>query len=385
MPTTDGIIPDSHSVVKCRRCGAEISTPYCPYCGRKQTQERKRRRRTSGSGSISKLSGRRAKPYLARLNGVTIGTFATVREAERALSRLVDVDVTDKYNWTFAQVYEAWRPEHAATLENRAAMKGTHTTGMLNYATSYSHCAPLHDKAMRQIRKTDLQAILTGMSEKGLSHSTISKVRQLMSQLYQWAIAEHICMANLATSLNVAPPVKAETPVFTPEEIRAIAECGMPAAKIALILLSTGCRIGELFQARTEDCTEDYFISGSKTAAGTRRIIPVSPLGLNAYRSILHEAQEQNARLLIEGYEGNHDSSNWRKREYYPMLDALGISREKTPHKTRHTYATAAVASGVRPEDLTQILGHASYSTTIDIYTHQNADKLVSAASGIDL
>ena len=371
----------------CLRCRAELpeGAPFCPWCGRRQAPApRTRKRRTPGSGSICKLSGKRSKPYVARLNGVTIGTFATVREADRALARLVDTDIGDKYNWTFRQVYEAWKPEHADLLRSRAQARGTGTTGMATYSGAFKHCAELHDRPMRSIRKADLQAILSKMADDGLSHSTICKMRQLFSQLYQWAMAEHIVSVNLAPALDVVPPKKAEPKTFTPEEVQAIAASELPAARVALILLATGCRIGELFALRLEDCAADYFVSGSKTDAGTRRVIPVSPIGLAAYQELRRAAVAKGAELLIDGYEGNHNSSNWRKREYYPMLDALGISREKTPHKTRHTYATAAVSAGVAPEDLKGILGHASYTTTVDIYTHKSPDVLIAAAASID-
>ena len=373
--------------MKCPKCSGDLpeGSVFCPWCGKRQSPApRSRKRRTSGSGSISKLSGKRARPYLARLNGVTVGTFATVREAERALSRLVDVDLSDKYNWTFAQVYEAWRPEHAAVLNARAQAGGRGTTGMAGYATAYNQCPSLHDRPLRHLRKADLQSVLSGLSAKGLSNSSISKVRQLMSQLYQWAMAEHIVTVNLAKSLDVAPAAKSRPAVFTAEEIRRIQNCDRPAAAVTLILLATGCRIGELFSARTADCTDSFFTAGSKTEAGVARIIPVAPLGLPAYRALLSRARERNAQLLIGGYDGNRKPSNWRKREYRPMLESLGISTEKTPHKARHAFATAAVAAGVRPEDLTQILGHASYTTTVDIYTHKTPDELLDAAHKID-
>ena len=371
----------------CVKCKKELpdGAVFCPWCGRRQIPLRARRRRTSGSGSISKLSGRRSKPYLARLNGMTVGTFATVREAELALSRLADRTVTDRFNWTFAQVYDAWRPEHALLLDARSQARGTGTTGMESYSTAYTYCAALYYRPFRQLRRADLQSVLTEIHNRGLSSATAAKVKQLFSQLYKWAIADGIVPANLADSLIIRPDVKKPPEVFTKEEIRSIQKSGHPAAAVALVLLATGCRINELFRARTEDCTDDYFISGSKSRAGVRRTIPVSPIGLSAYRNMLQKARELGAPLLIDGYDGNKRPENYRKRDYYPMLESLGIPKTKTPHKTRHAYTTAAVASGVRPEALTEILGHSSYSTTIDIYTHQSSDQLLREAQKVNL
>ena len=374
--------------MKCPKCDRDLpeGAAFCAYCGRRITPApRKRKRRTSGSGNISKLSGKRAKPYLARLDGVTVGTFATVREAELALSRLCDATVTDKFNWTFQQVYDAWYPEHEAVLLARAQVRGSGSTSMEGYTHAVKHCAALCSRPFRSIRKGELQAVLNAMRDKGYSPSTAEKVKLLFSQLYQWAIAEHITQANLSNTLVVHPRTKADPQLFTADEIRRIIECGLPGAPVAVILLATGCRIGELFSARTEDCFDDYFVSGSKTAAGIARAIPVAPFGLPAYRAMRGAALERGAELLIGGYDGNRAPANYRKREYYAMLDALGIDRAKTPHKARHTFATAAVAAQVRPEALKGMLGHASYTTTIDLYTHQPSAQLLEEVKKINL
>lgn len=85
--------------------------------------------------------------------------------------------------------------------------------------------------------------------------------------------------------------------------------------------------------------------------------------------------------MLLAGYKGQHDPNNFRKRDYYPLLDRLGIER-KTPHATRHTFASQAIKGGVPPELLQKILGHADYSTTANIYTHIDADTLVKSVEG---
>ena len=59
-------------------------------------------------------------------------------------------------------------------------------------------------------------------------------------------------------------------------------------------------------------------------------------------------------------------------------LDKLGIER-KTPHATRHTYASEARKNGMAPEILQKILGHADYSTTANIYVHTDIEELLAA------
>lgn len=58
----------------CIKCKVPLpaAAQFCPACGKKQVQERKHRKRANGTGSICKLSGNHAKPWMARKNGVSI-------------------------------------------------------------------------------------------------------------------------------------------------------------------------------------------------------------------------------------------------------------------------------------------------------------------------
>lgn len=41
-----------------------------------------------------------------------------------------------------------------------------------------------------------------------------------------------------------------------------------------------------------------------------------------------------------------------------------------TPHAFRDTFATRAIEAGMNPQTLKEILGHSSYSMTMDLYAH---------------
>ena len=45
-----------------------------------------------------------------------------------------------------------------------------------------------------------------------------------------------------------------------------------------------------------------------------------------------------------------------------------------TPHALRHTFATRAFESGMKPKTVQEILGHSSLSMTMDLYTHVTED-----------
>ena len=217
---------------QCVKCKSPLpdGAVFCPACGKRQTQEpRKHRKRANGTGCISKLSGNRAKPWMARKNDVCIGTYATRSEAQKALERLTDVTVNDKYNMTFAQVYERWHEEHKRKIS--ASMDN-------NYQIAYRQCSQLHDMQIRKILRSDYQAAIIALEIQGKSKSTCSKLRVLLGQLGRWAMEEGITLTNPAEDLNTVAKQKSTREIFSDQDIAAIRKSGVPAADIALILIS---------------------------------------------------------------------------------------------------------------------------------------------------
>ncbi len=56
-------------------------------------------------------------------------------------------------------------------------------------------------------------------------------------------------------------------------------------------------------------------------------------------------------------------------------VEAAGVAY-RNPHTTRHTYATTMLRAGVRLERLQELMGHASISTTKDLYGHLNSQDI---------
>lgn len=346
--------------IKCQKAIPEDGL-YCPYCGKKQqAQKRKKKKRVNGSGSVCRKPGNRSKPWEAQKAGVYIGAYATKYEAEQALLRLADLPISETLNLTFEQVYQKWFPEHSRTITAKGAE---------GYATAYKHCQSLYPRIFRKLRTSDFQGIIMEMEEKGLSNASCAKVLQLFGQLSAWAIREEICHTDYSRFVQLTPQQKTEKRVFSAGQIAALQSSALPAAKIALLLIATGCRPNELFSVPLSNCFGSYFISGSKTEAGRNRIIPVSALGLPAYQSLLASATQNGCAKLIDAYAGNHTYSNFAKRDWKELMTSLGIEG-MTPYNCRHTFATLAVKSGVKPEILQRILGHSDYNTTATIYTH---------------
>lgn len=353
--------------MECIKCKKEIpaGSVFCCWCGKKQeAAPKKALKRANGTGTVYKLQGRRTRPWVAAKGKTIIGYFGKKTAALEALARLQGRSVDEVYNWTFTEVYEAWKDEHFREI----GVKGTES-----YERAYDVFEPLHNRKFRELRTADYQAIMDKYRDK--SHSLLSKFKQLATQMSQWGIRQELITTNFASFIKLPENVKKEKDIFSKEDIQKLEADGSQAAKLTLMMIYTGMRIGELFGLRTENVHETYVIGGEKTEAGRNRIIPIRSEGRKYFAEFKQHAKGD---LLISGYSGQKVIANFRNRDFYPLLERLGISK-KTPHATRHTFASWAVANNIKPELLQKMLGHADYSTTANIYEHFDIDQLVNA------
>jgi integrase len=62
--------------------------------------------------------------------------------------------------------------------------------------------------------------------------------------------------------------------------------------------------------------------------------------------------------------------SNWRQAVFLPARRAAGVSDRFRIHDLRHTAASLMIQAGYPPKWLQAIMGHASITTTLDLYGH---------------
>lgn len=364
-------------MAKCIKCQTELpqDAAYCPACGKKQiAEQRKALKRPNGAGTVYKLTGRRVKPWVAARNKVIIGYYAKKSEALEALGKLSGRDITERYNMTFAQVYEQWSAEH---------FRDIGPSGQTSYKNAYDIFTALHSRKFRDLKTADFQAVVD-CHKDSKSLSSLSKYKQLLTQMSKWALREEIISQNLAAFVKLPKATKTEKPVLSPDDIQKLVNDDSETAKIMLMLVYTGMRIGELFKLSVSDYHGDYVIGGSKTEAGEDRVIPIRPEGRKYFE---YFACQATGEQLLSGYTGNRTAKNFAKRELKNLLAKLGINNPdgsdgqtgKTSHAARRTYASWAVQEHVQPEILQKVLGHARYDTTIKYYVHTDAEQLVDA------
>lgn len=122
-------------------------------------------------------------------------------------------------------------------------------------------------------------------------------------------------------------------------------------------------------------------VASSKTQAGIREV----SIGV-LLRDILVAYKDRSMSIGSAGlvfptaHGGKRDKNNLRSRMLLPALeraDELLAERGKdplpkgvSPHKLRHTFASALVASGEDPASVMAQLGHTDPKFTLKVYTH---------------
>ena len=379
----------------CNKCKKEIEddSVFCRFCGKKQveTPKPKALKRANGTGTVYKSNDRRAKPWHAQMTlkdkdgnekRVFVGSFERKTDALMALEKIVTSGgLPQFYNITVAGVRELWMNTHYAQLSQ---------SGVQNYNTAWKH----FDEDVKKMKMADLktyhiQNLINGAAEKGLSRSSCEKIKQLASQLCQWAMQNDIINKNYAQFVTINATDSTPREPFTTAEIQTIWKHykseGDKTAGAILLLCHTGLRMDELLSMKKTDYYNGCLHGGSKTEKGMNRSVPVPDVMLPVLEDLMHEPGE----YIISNVNGEKiDAKNWRNRKYYKTLKAAGFSDElikrRTPHSCRHTYATMCAKLKMDDKALQDILGHEDISTTKNIYTHTDEEYLKSAAKDLN-
>ena len=94
---------------------------------------------------------------------------------------------------------------------------------------------------------------------------------------------------------------KKEKEIFSDPDIDRLKAGNSETAKIILMLIYTGMRIGELFSLTLDNYHNNYVVGGEKTEAGRNRVIPIRPEGREYFAYFVSHA---TGPLLLSGYTG---------------------------------------------------------------------------------
>ena len=336
----------------------------------------------NGFGTVYKLSGKRRKPWIARITTgweivdekakqlcQTIGYFEDKPQALDALLLHRVNPVPPKVDITLKELYEEWA-------EGKYEYISRSTIDC--YKAGWKHLSKYGSVKFKELRTAHVQSVIDGCHKAKMSRSSLEKIKVVATMLYGYAMQNDIVNKNYAEFIRLPKVEKEEKSIFTDLEIQKLEKTeGAPWVDTILVLIYTGMRINELLGLTKFGVNMDKhtITGGLKTDAGKNRTIPIHPKILKHVKRWL----DKNGEYLICNEQGKHVSDKiYREKHYYPALEQLGI-RKLNPHCCRHTFASLMRNAGADTKSIQLLMGHSKYSFTADTYTHTNIEELKKA------
>lgn len=172
----------------------------------------------------------------------------------------------------------------------------------------------------------------------------------------------------------------------TQEEISVInSSISKPGGLIAYFILCSGLRRGEVMALTWEDIDFDRKIINvtksvawhgntphlkePKTEKGKRKVIL-----LDCLASVLKPFKKQKTDLIFPDKNGELYKNSNLTRLWNKYQSETGLT-DVTPHMIRHGYSTLLYNAGLQAKDMQDLMGHAQFSTTMDIYTEISKER----------
>jgi integrase len=348
-----------------------------------------RRRRGRGEGGISYREDK--KLWVASLRTGAgqkrrVVYARTKQEAMDKLRRLHDEAAAgigaDAASMTVAQWLTRWLEMVKPTVE-----PGTYDP----YARHVRlHLVP-HVGAVKLAKfgKAQVRALYATLAAKGMSAAMQNKVATTLSIALHQAVRNDLIPSNPATHIRKPKAQKPEMTPLDPDQVAAFLEAARPDRLFAFYLtsLDTGARPGELFALAWTDVDLDrgfltisksleeidgiHRLKEVKTARGRRRI--------DLTAGTVAALREHRKRMFAEGHisgpvfcntQGGYLRRNdFRERSFKAILARAGLPDIRM-YDLRHTCATLLLLADVNAKVVSERLGHASITRTLDTYSH---------------
>ncbi|MCF2626939.1 site-specific integrase [Fusobacterium mortiferum] len=333
-------------------------------------------KKANGNGSVSKLSGIRRKPYIARVTlgwdestgrqiRKTIGTYVTQKEAQKALIDYLDNPYDlDLSNILFKDVYEKWSKLKYPKVSHSA---------ILGYQSAYNNVEKLHNMKIKDIKARHLQEAIDSCSK---GQATKKKIKFLFGQMFAYAMQNDIITKDYSEFVDIGKASEeSKREPFSNKEIELLWKHidDIEFIDTILIMIYSGFRIGELLELETKniDLVNMTMTGGLKTEAGKNRLVPIHP---KIFPLIEKRYNKDNQYLIINFKGKKMKYDNYYKEKFIPIMEQLNM--EHRPHDCRHTFATLLSNANANATAIKKMIGHESYATTEKIYTHKDIEEL---------
>jgi integrase len=323
----------------------------------------------------------------------------TRRDAERELARLItaahDGTLVEPSKITVGDYLRSW-------LDGLHGLAGKTRQ---EYTRLITHLVIPHlgSLGLQQLKPAHISSwhtkLLTsgGKNGRALSARTTGHCHHVLHTALERAVGIELLARNVAHAISPPKVATTEIEALKADQIPPVLAAlkGHWLEPIAVLALSTGARRGEILALRWSDVdltagtiriarsleqtvADGLKFKAPKTARGVRTIslpaVAVETLQEHRKRQLerrmaLGQGKPNADMLVFSTIDGDPIAPNGLSRDWGNFVRAQGLPLV-TFHGLRHSHVSALIASGVDPLTISRRIGHASVSTTTNVYGH---------------
>lgn len=364
----------------------------------------------NGYGSVTKLSGNRRKPYLARVtlgwitdeqagkttqNRVPIGTFRTKKEALQALAEYGanPYDIQNE-NLTLADLYKKWTEAYFPTLESESSSR--------TIISAWRYCHSIHTMRVKDLRARHIKGIMEDgyiIPDRGkaagtkvqASPGTKARIKSMFNLMLDYALEYELVDKNYARTFDLSNDIIKEKEAatrghinFNDEEMEKLWNNVDTLRFVDWILIQCymGWRPQELakLELASVNLEKQYITGGMKTDSGKNRAVPIHPRIKDLVQRNYDKAVGLGSKYLFNdpdavkgGMTITYDKYAGR---FAKIMAALEMREVHRPHDPRTTFVTMAKKAGVDEYVIKILAGHKITDITEGTYTKRDIEWL---------
>lgn len=337
--------------------------------------------------------------------------FATRVEAEKALTKALHELNTDTFieptKDDVATFFTTWLAQKQMNIR-----PGTYKT--YRWLVNYHIIPQLGHYKMVNLSPQHLVSMYERLQngERKLSPQTINHVHKVLHDALKMAVQWGQLTRNVSELVKPPKIPKAETKVWTEEELVRFLEFTKNSRYYIIFLLAatTGMRRGEVLGLKWDDIDlksgkltvrrsytrglVGHIFQEPKTRAGIRSIVlPQQTIdALKQHRLLLDEDTRKSEKkgleyndhgLVVQTKNGFPVNPYYLESRWLDLLRKSGLPKIRL-HDLRHTHASLLLKAGVHPKVVSERLGHSSITITLDRYSHLFPTMQQEAAEKLD-
>lgn len=356
-------------------------------------------------------------------NTVYATTLVELREKEQRIQRDIQDGISStSANMTLNQLFNLY-------MSTKSNIRETTRVLYLTYWSANIKPSILSDMKISQIKQLHVKKWIIELKDKGAKTSSIKAYKTLLTSVFQFAVDNDYIRRNPCRNCDqdkAEPSTKTALTKRQQEKLVDFLENDdlyKVYYPLILFILNTGLRAGEVCGLTKDDIDMkkgvvhvrkqlgyrnigdgyQYYWQPLKTVAG-HRDIPLTPAAKKALImekeldfALGRRAKEQevagrsgivfinNRGMALNSY--SIDGTIKRIISVYNQRESKEAETENrepellphiSVHILRHTFCTRSVESGINIKTVQYLMGHSEIATTLNIYTHVNAEQVKS-------